>query len=211
MASKRSFKGQVIASSCPKCTRSRSRSIEILGLYCPLISKTTWHDNKFGKWRKMQSSVLSLRQCFWHSSSGCICTSAVSVSLQVESSASRSFLYPAHWRRSHHQTYPIHQITSRTCSRFQYFFMRSFYTCSSRNRWTQCMWTLHGFLLCFAHCIALSIAHSISSCFGSTSTYLPHSRCGSLRSAQPLFTLARRYVHARRSIITMFQRTVYRS
>jgi len=42
--------------------------------------------------------------------------------------------------------------------------------------------------LCFAHCIALSIAYSISSSFGFTCTYLARLRCGSLRSAQPLST-----------------------
>jgi hypothetical protein len=38
--------------------------------------------------------------------------------------------------------------------------------------------------------VVLSIAHSISSYFGSTSTYLLRSRCGSSRSAQHLSTLA---------------------
>jgi len=117
-----------------------------------------------------------------------ICTLVASISSPVENSACKTSLHLANWHRFCHRASPIHQITLRTCLRFRYFSMRSFSFPLHHEAGGYRICERSVDLRCFAHCIALSIAYSISSSFGFTCTYLARLRCGSLRSAQPLST-----------------------
>jgi len=74
---------------------------------------------------QMQFSARSLRLCFWHSWFGYMPLVA-SISSPVENSARKTSLHLATGTDFATES-PIHQITLRTCLRFRYFSMRSFY------------------------------------------------------------------------------------